>query len=1028
MDRRKFQKPPVIMRPAPFWAINDKITPKETARQMEDILSVGLSGVFFHSRPGLITEYMSKEWFESIESALEVARKKNGYLWLYDEDLWPSGNAGGQIAGMKDEYRSTYLCAVLLQEGEILPPLREEETIRYAYRIVNRNGLLLKDFEPISIEDIEKISGERLVMVKGYAKRTSWWSGESYANLLHPEAMKKFIELTYEKYYKKLGKEFGKRIPGIFTDEPHIRAAKSPGLPWYEGIPEIYRKWTDRDFWNDLPYLYFDGEESYYIRLLIYRTLHRQFIEAYSKQIYQWCDRHNIAYTGHYLMEDTFAQQMESSYGSVMLHYKYQHIPGIDHLCRQIDKNIPMLFTIKQVSSSARQTGRRYVLSEIFGVSRHTNTFQDFKWLGDFDLVLGVTFFCPHLSWYSGKGKRKRDYPPVWNYQQTYWKELPVLNDYFTRIAVALTSGRPDVKILLLHSIESAISRSRVGVISKKAGDDIPVDDIKEADELDGEMRKALEAILNTGYDCDLGDENFIEDMGKVKGKEFIIGKISYKIVIIPPSYTWREKTVSLLEQFAKNGGILIILGKPPEEIEGKDNKEKWHKILKNKNVYCLPNSIESIQNIITALHPSNYTLRPLDGRYYTKTYIQHRIDGKEEIFFIVNSDREDERHYILTIENAGNRKLLKLEPTTGKMYIADIKEDGDSIVYKFTLAPAGSILLLLSPDYRNTSKEKKMQNLENADIIKLPSPFEFERQDENVLVLDRMSFSFDGKHFEEEKPDWRVRKEIARYFGVEEALYWQPWVAIKKGIFEGKGGEIILRYRFISEIEKPKSSLVIEDMQKGKVYINGKEIPVDEKHLEWHWDRSFKKIKITEYVSRGENIIDFKVKYDFLTEIEPAYIVGDFGVKLIDPYRGKLTEEPKVLEMGSWVHQGYPFYSGRMLYKATFNIRRRKKQVFVKLSNPSGILFKVNVNGKGAGKILWQPYILDITKFVRDGNNTIAVELISSLQNTWGPLHEKDGDDNLWCGNNAFTEEKVIKEEFSLFNYGIEGLEILLW
>ena len=132
MDIKKFKKPPMIMRPAPFWAINDRIIPREVSMQMDDMLSVGLGGGFFHSRAGLITEYMGKEWFASIEAALDTAKKKGGYLWLYDEDLWPSGNAGGQIAGMKDEYRETYIRAFFLRKGDTEIPLEEEEVIRYA--------------------------------------------------------------------------------------------------------------------------------------------------------------------------------------------------------------------------------------------------------------------------------------------------------------------------------------------------------------------------------------------------------------------------------------------------------------------------------------------------------------------------------------------------------------------------------------------------------------------------------------------------------------------------------------------------------------------------------------------------------------------------------------------------------------------------------------------------------------------------------------------------------------------------------
>ena len=56
MNLKKFECPDSIYRPAPFWSINDRITPDEAARQVEGMIDVGLSGGFFHSRPGLVTD------------------------------------------------------------------------------------------------------------------------------------------------------------------------------------------------------------------------------------------------------------------------------------------------------------------------------------------------------------------------------------------------------------------------------------------------------------------------------------------------------------------------------------------------------------------------------------------------------------------------------------------------------------------------------------------------------------------------------------------------------------------------------------------------------------------------------------------------------------------------------------------------------------------------------------------------------------------------------------------------------------
>ena len=1025
MDIKGFKNPDNILRPAPFWAINDRITPEETARQMADMISVGLSGGFFHSRAGLITDYLGDDWFAAMNAALDVAKEKDGYLWLYDEDLWPSGNAGGQVAGMKDEYRATMLDGILMAAGEPAPKLSEDQLLKCCYAIKSREGLLVTDFDYIPADQVdEAIQYERLFVVRTYMPKTGWWGGESYANLLHPEAMKEFIKMTHEVYLKKLGHEFGKRIPGIFTDEPNLIFSPT-GLAWYEGIPNLYKTWHGRDFWQDFIYMFFNGPEDRKIRQLINRTILRQFVEAYSKPIFEWCEKYGIAHTGHYNAEEFLHTQIQNHCGGIMAHYRYQQIPGIDHLCRNI---VNILLVCKQVSSAARQLGRPHVLTEIFGVSRHTNTFEDFKWLGDFDLVHGATFFCPHLTWYSGRGRRKRDYPPVWNYQQTYWKDLNPLNDYFTRVAHALTSGKPVVDILMLHSIESATAAHRLGVIAggevedraRRVPVDVPTEDFGAAIHLDSMMRNALEAILTAGYDCDLGDEGYIEDIGSVKGDSFIIGEMSYKMVVVPPATTWRPNTFALLKKFVANGGKVIILSDLPTELDCEDAKQEWTAFVAHPNVLSLPCAAKTIQDAIDKLAPKTFTLKSTDGCAVPLTYVQHRMDGDQEIIFVANSDRNNGRDYVLTFLNGKGRQLVKWNAVEGSCERVSAAGVGNNLSYTFHLPPSGSLLITLGGSVECGAPPATNINLSMGSVNALSTEFDFERSEENVLVMDRISVSFDGgKTFDDEDFEWRVRRRLANRFSTSAALEWQPWVAIRKGLFDGKGGEIVLHYKFLSNLEKPNASVVIEDLKKGSLTVNN--TPIDTSNASWHWDRGFGKVDISNLIKTGENIVDFKVDYDFLTEVETAYIVGDFGVEMADISRGRIIEEPKTLKVGSWSGQGYPFYSGRMIYKTDFE-SAGNGQTFLRLVRPSGTLYKVRINGKEAGSILWRPFELDITQFIKQGSNLLEIEVVSSLQNSWGPLHEKVGDDNFWGGPNAFEDDAFLRDGMNSFDYGLLG------
>ena len=88
-------------RSAPFWAWNGKLAPEEVRRQIRVMHDMGMGGFFMHSRAGLATEYLGPEWFDCIRAAADEARKLGMKAFLYDEDRWPSGCAGGLVTQEK---------------------------------------------------------------------------------------------------------------------------------------------------------------------------------------------------------------------------------------------------------------------------------------------------------------------------------------------------------------------------------------------------------------------------------------------------------------------------------------------------------------------------------------------------------------------------------------------------------------------------------------------------------------------------------------------------------------------------------------------------------------------------------------------------------------------------------------------------------------------------------------------------------------------------------------------------------------
>ena len=92
-----FKQPTAEYRGAPFWAWNTMLDQKELDRQIEVLKSMGFGGAHLHPRTGLETPYLSEEFMDRIKGCLAKAKQENLQVYLYDEDRWPSGFAGGLV-------------------------------------------------------------------------------------------------------------------------------------------------------------------------------------------------------------------------------------------------------------------------------------------------------------------------------------------------------------------------------------------------------------------------------------------------------------------------------------------------------------------------------------------------------------------------------------------------------------------------------------------------------------------------------------------------------------------------------------------------------------------------------------------------------------------------------------------------------------------------------------------------------------------------------------------------------------------
>lgn len=95
--RARFAAPGAEFTTAPLMVWNGEVTEAVIDRQLADYKAQGVEAFFIHPRPGLISEYLSPRWEALVRHAATRARELGMHLWIYDENSYPSGFAGGHV-------------------------------------------------------------------------------------------------------------------------------------------------------------------------------------------------------------------------------------------------------------------------------------------------------------------------------------------------------------------------------------------------------------------------------------------------------------------------------------------------------------------------------------------------------------------------------------------------------------------------------------------------------------------------------------------------------------------------------------------------------------------------------------------------------------------------------------------------------------------------------------------------------------------------------------------------------------------
>ena len=967
-----FQDPPREYSTGPLWVWNDLLTAREIRDTLRDLAAQQVKQAWVHPRPGLMTPYLSDDWFGLWKAALAEAEKRDMNIWIYDENSYPSGFAGGWVPELMPNARARGLTF-----AETGTPPKWADNLLGVYRL-----------EGDTAENVtEKVkagaalpAGRYLTVTEVRAKKSPWFGDRSYVNLLSPGVTEEFLDVTLEAYKRAIGKQFGRRVPGTFSDEPNIGEAGS--CAWSEVLAQEFRKRWGYDLLEHLASLARPVGEWRKVRHNYYQVLNEQFVEHWSKPYHEYCETNHLEWTGHYWDHEW---PNCAAVPDNMAMYAWHQRPGIDCLRNQYAEHTHAQFgnarMVRELSSVANQLGRKRTFCEVYGASGWDLRLEDMKRIGDWLEVLGVNTLDQHLSYVTIRGARKRDHPQSFSYHEPWWEAYHVSAQYFARLSAAMSQGEQVNEILVLEPTTTAWMYQ---------GDEAKLGEVGAS------FFKVVLALEGAQMEYDIGSEDILARHGAPAGAAALrVGQRIYRTVVLPPmTETLNAKTLALLASFAQSGGALLSCGDPPARIDGglSDAAKELAKAPRWKKVAAadLPQELAGRGTggspvgrgqDAQATVRGGFRIRRAPGDHGILFHHRRRLEDGE-LLFLVNTSIESPSDGVIESDRKG---FEAWDLYAGKTETYPSEPIGDGSKASFHLPPSGSLLLFLS----RTPLPAPPPAPTTLGVLPPQGAAETRRVGPNVLTLDYVDITAGGE----------TRSNL--YFYQANQFAWQknglagdPWDSavqfkdelIRQEFPANSGFEA--RYRFhLADPPPPNLAIVIERPDLYTITCNGQ--PLKATRGEWWLDKSFGRVELAAVARAGENVVTLKAApFTMFHELEPAYVLGDFAVEAAE--RGFVIGLDQSLQVGAagWNAQGHPFYSGGVAYRERFDVSKKAGRYAVALGKWYGSVARVTVNGKAAGYIDAPPWECDATRWIRRGSNDIEVTVIGTLKNTLGPHH----------------------------------------
>jgi hypothetical protein len=701
--RDGFANPGNMYRALPLLGFKKK---DESVTEYADRLVKGKWGGVNAAYPDGGSEYLRDvTGWNSYMDLIRKCKEQGLKTWIYDENGYPSGRAGGQVLAGHPEFEAQGLFYAS-KDIQVRGSGNSDALHETEWRIPDGTPFFVAVYAldregHITGKAAELTGSVKDGLLKVSLKPGSWrlmafvqnrlfdgthasLTGGPYINILDADAVKRFIRITHESYYARCGEDFGKTITAIFNDEVSVMngfltddSQPFPAIAWYHGFPELFLKRTGYDIRDCLPALFDDaGEATTRMRCDFYSMLGQQIADSFFKQIREWCAEHKIASTGHLLWEESLIYHAHF-YGTVFPSYKELDWPGIDELlcqygCTSGSHTEGGPVTPKLASSAAHIWEKERTMSESFWSVTNKTPIEEVIAQYSWQAVLGINTLTTLTI--------QNSYSP---------EELGRLNDCVGRLNYMLTQGQFKADVAILYPIASVWAGFNPTTRHVHNLGDNP-----EAREVDEAWRYVSAQVLSCQRDFDYLDEELIRSATVANGK-LNIGKNSYSVLVLPHVTTLGFATLKKIKQFVDNGGALISWQTLPfnraDAGPGAEQRALVEELWNNHTGQVIHTMTEStLRQALMNSGTTDLVVTPAT----TEIYYQHRALPQGDIYFLVNNSKAPVSGDF-AFRSGG--KAERWNPVNGETTAVTATKTSAGSSIKLTLAQRSSVFVIFN-------------------------------------------------------------------------------------------------------------------------------------------------------------------------------------------------------------------------------------------------------------------------------------------------------------------------------------------